>query len=727
METLNNIRQEAREAFASGDISYSIELYEKIFRQAHRELTIEDVINYGAILRQSKQLKKASTHYVRYIPEFGINNNLIRNACNCWIELKDFERCRIFLKRALGEDKNNPELLLTLGYTELSAGKIQRACEIFEKILRIEPRHFDAWFNLGVAKAKGSWLEEALNCFRNAHQLNKNNQLLKANIITVLQDLNRIDEAWQELSELTQKMRSSQEIKAVEASLLMAEENYAEASILLEKLTRENPQNAKYWLNWSTCLKAIKYTIAPKRILKTALLWHPEHIDLQHSFAQSMAEMGKVESYKQSHHCWKHEISDLSKEHIFSRQFLEISSNRMNHTYSQELSRHWESQQYNTKTSCLWADHIPRSQNKRRMRIGYLSADWRNHPVGRFMLPILKAHDRKNFEIWCVDSTPKHDWISNQLKQHSDHWMNIQNLNGLQAARQISDQQLDILIELGGFTGGSRLDCLAYRPCPVQLSYLGYPAPTYLKCIDGWIGDKELFSTLSSGEKNAHSLLYIEGGYMAFDPGLGLPEPDRVNGAEFRFGCFNHARKLSDSAIRIFCRVLRECPQSTLHLKSISFHEQDEQHRIRKRFEKEGIEPERLIIMDWVQGGLNHLACYNMIDAALDPFPYGGATTTAEALWMGVPVVTIRHSGMAGCLSTSLLSYGNQKQWIAESTDEYLEIARTLFAEGPRTKENRIQLRSDIKESPVADALRLSRELESHYQTLQHGVAVPSR
>ena len=116
-----------------------------------------------------------------------------------------------------------------------------------------------------------------------------------------------------------------------------------------------------------------------------------------------------------------------------------------------------------------------------------------------------------------------------------------------------------------------------------------------------------------------------------------------------------------------------------MYLKSISFHELEEQQRIRNRFEKHGIEHERLIILNWVNGGLNHLECYNLIDAALDPFPYGGATTTAEALWMGVPVVTRRHSGMAGCLSTSLLSYGNQKQWIANSQEEYLNIAKTLL------------------------------------------------
>ena len=304
-----------------------------------------------------------------------------------------------------------------------------------------------------------------------------------------------------------------------------------------------------------------------------------------------MAEMGKLESYKQAHLCWRRELGELSNEHVFSRQFLEICSENINHRSRRELAQHWEAQQLSSETSTLWADHISLSRENQTIRIGYLSADWRNHPVGRFMLPILKHHNQNKFEVWCIDNTPNHDWISDQLKQNADHWISIKSLTGLQAARRISDEQLDILIELGGFTGRSRLDCLVHRPCPIQLSYLGYPAATHLKCIDGWIGDEELFSTLSPDERTAHPLIYIDGGYMAFDPGTGLPELSQDYSKTFRFGCFNHARKLTTPTIELFCKVLNKCPLSTLLLKSISFHEQDEQKRIRKRFEEQGNQP----------------------------------------------------------------------------------------------------------------------------------------
>ena len=151
-----------------------------------------------------------------------------------------------------------------------------------------------------------------------------------------------------------------------------------------------------------------------------------------------------------------------------------------------------------------------------------------------------------------------------------------------------------------------------------------------------------------------------------------------------------------------------------------------EQHRIRTRFEKSGIHPERLIMLDWVYGGLDHLACYNLIDAALDPYPYGGATTTAEALWMGVPVITLRHSGMAGCLSTSILAHGGQNQWIANNLEEYLHIAQTLFNYGARSDRERLKLRYEMQKSPVGDGRRLSQALESLYLNLLQRGAKPS-
>ena len=281
----------------------------------------------------------------------------------------------------------------------------------------------------------------------------------------------------------------------------------------------------------------------------------------------------------------------------------------------------------------------------------------------------------------------------------------------------ISDQQLDVLVELGGFTAHNRMGVLTHRPAPMQLSYLGYCAPTYLDCIDGWIGDEALFEGLNNTDHSAHELLKVEGGYMAFIPEklpkLKAPAKERP----FRFGCFNHARKLTDSCIRLFCDVMDQSPpEAELLIKSVSFVEPEERERMRRRFEQAGLARNRLTIEPWVAGWENHMDLYANFDIALDTIPYGGATTSCEALLMGVPVLTLAGPGMIGRLSSSILNSAELGQWVAQDREQFVELARQAAAHNKvRCLNERNALRGHVLRSPLCDAERLSRELERIY------------
>ena len=342
--------------------------------------------------------------------------------------------------------------------------------------------------------------------------------------------------------------------------------------------------------------------------------------------------------------------------------------------------------------------------------------------MGRFLLPVLSHHNRKQVEVWALSCGSHDDWITDQIRDRVDHWIDLRFGTTAQCARVVADLRLDVLVELGGFTGNSRLEILCHRPAPVQLSYLGYPGPTYLQCIDGWLGDSVLFEQLIPVDRNAHQLIELKGGYMVFDSGGELPRPKRTGGKRFRFGSFNHARKLTQATIDLFCQVMAANPEAELALKSISFCEPAEKQRIRRRFVEAGLATERLIMLDWVEGGLNHLQRYSEIDVALDPIPYGGATTTAEALWMGVPVVALAGAGMAGRLAASLLIHGDQADLVASCTDSYVKIASTLAEKGPRNSDMRLRLRKAVQNSALANGPRLSQELERKYYELRRKV-----
>ena len=166
------------------------------------------------------------------------------------------------------------------------------------------------------------------------------------------------------------------------------------------------------------------------------------------------------------------------------------------------------------------------------------------------------------------------------------------------------------------------------------------------------------------------------------------------------------------------------CPNCELVLKSISFHEEAEQSRIRKRFELAGLDSSRLILLKSIEGGINHLQLYSQMDVALDPIPYGGATTTAEALWMGVPVISLEGQGMVGRLSASLLKYSGCEEWIANNIDSYVSIAKKFVAQGPRSSIQRMLLRNKLKSSALAEGRRLSSELEKIYEKLRQNITL---
>ena len=218
------------------------------------------------------------------------------------------------------------------------------------------------------------------------------------------------------------------------------------------------------------CVKGLKYTVAPTQILKQGLIFNPNDNNLWLALEQALCEMCKFETARK--------ICDLrgvdadlnSNEKLFNRQFLSLS-----HSQTEDLCKtrqgwasHWEMVQKQQSYGPLYKDLIQEPNEGRRLRVGYLSADFCNHPVGRFLIPVIKNHDRKKVEVWGISCGPHRDWISEQLQSYFDHWLDCQFHNDALAARLIADLRLDVLVELGGYTSGSRLGILVHRPAPVN-------------------------------------------------------------------------------------------------------------------------------------------------------------------------------------------------------------------------------------------------------------------
>jgi len=675
--------------------------------------------NQGAVLRKLGRSQDAFQHYQRWLSKFPQHTTLRLNGINCLVELGQSELARAWIDAGLKLTPGDIGLRQVQAQMLLRLGQPQQARRLLDQLTRDAPQKPGIWLDLSLACHRMVDRTAALAACQQASRLDPLNAGAWSNQINLLKELGQLEAAGQLADGLTPALRQHCDVRRALADLHMEQQLMAEAEAELQELCRMQPQVAGHWLNRAACLRHLKHFVAASDSLKRGLRWSPGDRQLQESLGHCLAEIGQAERglrLLRQAFAWDHTLSDSSHT---SLQFLGAGYGLIADAERRDLARAWEQRKQRQGVGPLWSDRIREPLAGRRLRIGYFSADLCDHPVGRFLLPLLKGHDRSRVEVFGLHCGPHRDGQTDALRQCCDHWQDLRFGSDLEVARQVADLNLDVLIELGGFTGLSRLGVVVHRPAPVQLSYLGYFAPTYLGAIDGWIGDAELFSRLSPIDHQAHRLIALEGGYMACRE-LDLPAAERAQDAAMplRFGSFNHSRKLSSAAVALFCQVMAAVPHAELVLKSVSFIEPAERDRVTRLFTAAGLQQQRLRVLPWVEGRHNHLACYGQVDVALDPLPYGGATTTCEALLMGVPVVSLRGAGMVGCLSTSVLAAAGCSPWIADNETHYVAIARQLAKQGPRQAPTRQQLREQVQRSALGNGHRLAHALEEQCQTL---------
>ena len=318
--------------------------------------------------------------------------------------------------------------------------------------------------------------------------------------------------------------------------------------------------------------------------------------------------------------------------------------------------------------------------NHRRRRIGYVSADFITHSVSFFLKSILPHHDRELFDVYCYHTGGKQDPTTAWFKQLPVVWRDIHGLSDPEAARQIRKDGVDILIDCSGHTDGNRLKIFALKPAPIQITYLGYPDTTGLlsmdfRFTDAWADPPEAPTPASE------RLVRIPGGFLCYTPPHDAPavgEPPALKNGYLTFGSFNTIPKLNSYVLDIWGRLLRQIPTARLLLKARQFHDETVAAYYLERFQKRGISVERIDIIGPTPGIESHFRWYQRVDAALDPFPYNGTTSTYDALYMGVPVISLKGYAHAGRVGHSILSRMGLSQLVADTEDRYIAIAAFL-------------------------------------------------
>ena len=680
----------------------------------HEELTT--LLRTAIELKKKGQTKKALQLYLDNQVLLNLDLPLSIDAANTFRQAGLHQTSLELINKSIQQHGQRKELMHCWARIKLQLGEFKTALAIFTQLISQGNESFSIWFDLGVVHSRLGNLEQGLDAFNHAQDLDPDHQITTANRITLLKDLCKIKEARDILNQIETKKHDNLEIKGAEAGLLMAEQNMAEAAMLFTELCTKQTHQPLHWLNLAAAERGQRKTIRPDRIIRQALRAFPNHYELKQAFLQSLTEMGQQNAARRLLSQINLEQISHKDQHFFNLEFLAASCNLLPEAKRQELAKAWERRRQSDALQNLWKDHLATAWPGRRLRIGYLSSDFCNHPVSRFLLPVLQTHDHSKVEIWGLHTGPHWDAVSESIRECCDHWLDLSACHDAMSARAIADQQLDVLVELGGYTGHSRIGICLHHPAPIQMSYLGFPGATFLESVPGWIGDEVLFKTLHPLEAEQHQLAYIKGGYMTLPKPNQCPEVNRTATPCFRFGSLNHARKLSDQTISLWSDLLKAAPNAELALKSFSFIEAAEQQRIRQRFEQGGIQPARILLLPWAEDHATHLAQYNEIDVALDPIPYGGATTTAEALWMGVPVICQQGRGMVGSLSASILTSAGMPELIHINTKNYLTCAINYYQQGIRNNLDRQKLIEIISNSHLNQPRRVSSQLESIFE-----------
>jgi predicted O-linked N-acetylglucosamine transferase (SPINDLY family) len=339
----------------------------------------------------------------------------------------------------------------------------------------------------------------------------------------------------------------------------------------------------------------------------------------------------------------------------------------------------------------------------RRLRVGFVSPDLTVHPVGRFLLPLLENLDRNAFEVFCYSDVRRPDEMTGRLKAQADVWRNILFLPDEDAARQIRADGMDILVDLVMHADGSRLLTFARKPAPVQVTYLAYCSTTGLRTMDYRLSDMYLDPSGSDESVYTEKTVRLPRTYWCYRAPDDSPEvgalPARANG-QITFGCLNNFGKVSEPTLRTWCQLLREFPNSRLMVFS---REGAHRQRAIDLVSREGVDTGRFQFVGAVPTP-QYFRRYLEIDIALDPFPYCGGTTTCDALWMGVPVVSLAGRTAVSRAGLSILSNVGLPELVAHTPEQYIQIAKELAGDLPRLSEIRASLRQRMRDSYLMNA-----------------------
>lgn len=543
------------------------------------------------------------------------------------------------------------------------AGKLDLAVRSVEKLLGKEPENTDALQLLGMFLTQSGDFQAAAAAIERAVQLRPHIVGYRNNLGNVLLNLKKYAEAEQQFSHA-----------------ISLQPNYQLA-----------------WLGLAIARRMIGRTGAALDALEEGKKLRPDwpELDREYGFALEAADRvpDAIRLLAQSIERYE-KLPSLHSNYLMLLNYSTLTSAEIGRAHLEHAR---------------FYSNLPRPPDSQRqtnrLRIGLLSGDLRTHSVGYFTAAIL-SDPPENIDLFVYSSHPPqpNDPLQRNFRQLIRNWREVASISDVTLSQMIRDDRLDILLELSGHTGFNRLSALADQPAPKIMHAIGYPNTLGHPAIGYRLADS-ITDPPGDAQISSEQLVRVDPCFLCYQPYLEAPQPQMPESDQpLRFGCFNLTSKIGPAILKIWMELLARAPEARLVLKSKFLDDPEIRRRFTRRLAASDIPTDRVEILDYTGSVREHLELYQRVHIALDTFPYNGTTTTCESLWMGVPVITLVGDRHAARVGASLLNAAGCPEWIARTSDEYIELALRLLRDRQRLSDYRRQARPRLLESALLDA-----------------------
>lgn len=653
-------------------------------------------------------------------------------------------------RQILTVDPRHGDALHLLGVIAHQVGQSAAAIELIQQALQLLPAFAEAHNSLGIVLFSQGQLEEAVTSYRRAIELDPQHAKALSNLGAALRQLGRLDDA----------VAASRKAIGINPSFADAHNNLAVA-LLERRLLDESAAACREAIRLKPDDPAPHYnlgnTLAEQKQFAAAIAAYERALELNPSYTQACMNLGntfeRIGQLDRARECFERVTQ-------FDPKFAGAHNNLANILWSQcrteeaiatseralELqpssiaihSSHLAALHYSPLTTparllaahreydrrhCAplrpaWRPHGNSRDPARRLRVGYVSPDFRRNVVSHFLLPVLEAHDHQQFEIHCYSNAQRTDAITARFKATADAWRDVLSLSDETLAEQIRGDEIDLLVDLSQHMPGNRLLTFARKPAPVQIAWIGHPWSTGVTAIDYRFTDAYMEPEGSPWSESVESPIRLPHSWFCFDPIDETPEPGELpalRAGHVTFGCLNNFSRVNETVLALWARVLHGVENSRLLLRCPTGATQT---RARQFLESQGIAPSRVDLVGWTPSRAEFEARFQRLDIALDPFPCNGGTTTCDTLWMGVPVLTQPGEVVVSRIGFSILSACGMPDFIAHSDDGFVRLAVDLANDLPRLTEVRRTMRDRMRASAFMDARGFTRTVEQAYREL---------